>query len=363
MRLVVALFVALLGVSNAQAQAVFSTFMAYGSGGGGGAVTGLAMAKPVAFYGQIKPNGPIEINRRSPLAPMLSLYDRGDGYYVSGTPDFQNGGGWSNIQLTNHQYGGCTGGTVYGFTSGSTAYGTAGLWPGLGIQTACSDSGGLGLQIKAGGTGATTGLAIDTASDLANFGNGKGYSVGCQFIRVTGAVSNDFGFYCGRTWISDGERYTPGNSCNAPGFMWAFAEGALCDGSSGALVMGVYVATGTSGSPAQGVLGHFTITPNKYYNMGLDCLNNGSASANCEWWLNGAVQSGSLTNTSIPTTLSSGETDVEIGATLHDDGLSNHTPAAYIFKLDFWPRKLSASEWQQYWLNPWIMYKPLGAPS
>lgn len=352
----------LLTAPCAHAQAMFGAFMA-SSGASSGGVTGLAMAKPVAFYGQVKPAGPIEVNRHSPFAPMLSFYDRGDGQYTSGTNDFQVGGGAANFQYTNHQYGTCTGGTVYGFAQGSTAYGTAGLWPGLGIQAACSSGGGLGVQVKAGSqsAGAATGIAINTASDLANFGAGKGYSVGCQFMRVPGTVTADFEWYCGRTWISNGEGWTSGESCSTPGAIWGFVENAGC-GASGNLVMGAYVVTGTSGSATQATLGSFTMTPNKYYNIGLDCLNNGSASANCEWVLNGAIQSGGFTNTSVPTTTSSGETDVEIGATLHDSGLSNHTPAAYIFKLDFFPRKFSATDWQVYWLNPWIGYKPLGAP-
>jgi hypothetical protein len=344
----------LLAPLPAWSQAMFAPFMAASSASN--SVTGAIPSAPAAFYGQIKPTGPIELNRQSPFAPLVSMYDRGDGVYINGA--------YGNAADNGPTFATYSGGasTSAGFIQGvnSTPRGTAGLWPGASITNGFSGN-GLGAWIVTGvdtGGGVQTGLDINAASNLTALAAGAGYSVAVQVYRVPGTISADFEWYGGRTWISNGEGWEQANSCAAPGVMWGFVENAGC-GASGNYVVGAYVVTGTVASPTQKTLGSFTIAPNAYYELGIDCVNTSSGSASCEWLINSAVQScSSCTGLSLPSTTNTGETWIEAGATRHASGLSNHTCYCYVYKIDFYSRKLSLSEWSFRWNNPWSMYKP-----
>lgn len=348
--LFVAVLLALSPVA-AGAQAMYAPFMA--NGGAGGSITGII--KPTIYYwGQTKPQGMIEVNPQHWMAPMVSVYDRGDGFYINGAP----GNSVQNF-YASQQYNGVT----CELTAKSTAYGTAGLWPGLCITN--HDTGnnftGLGTYVEVGvgnSDVAASGLPINTVSGLSALGAGAGYSAAVQFIRNTATgVNADYEQYAGRTWISSGEQW---QSASGPGMLWGFAEDFGADNTHkcGELCVGGYI---TTSGPTQSVVGQTTVTPGLFYNLGLDCQNVTSGSANCDYIVNGAVTANALTGVAAQTTLSSNETMIQIGATWHRTGLSNHTPSAFIFKHDFWARKLNVSEWAWYATNPWGFYRPKGA--
>jgi len=352
-----ALILALLIAPPAHAQAMWALFMAHGVSAG--SVTGAMVPQLGYFTGQARPRGPIQVNYHSPYAPLASMIDSGNGIYVS--PTFIVG------SVVNGQvsaiYGTCSGSTTYGFSYGAAGANTAALWPGLGVQGNCAGNGApnMGARIKtgsdSGGVNVYPGILIDKASNLASGGAGMAYTVAMQVVRISGYVGAQYEMYGARTWISDGEGW-PGGS--TPGVMWGFVENAPSGG--GNYAVGAYVVTGSVGSPTQAVIGTFTITPNVFYTLALDCINVSSGSANCEWFVNGVKQSGTLSGVALPSTQNSGETDMSVGVQTHDAGLSQDMCACYVPKLDFLSHQLSPTQEWVYAQNPWIGYKPLGAP-
>jgi hypothetical protein len=315
------------------------------------------------FVGQIKPTGPIELNRKSIYAGLVNVYDRGDGIYVDAT----NNNPPIN-QVLSATYS--SGAGVCSLKGAATPYGTAALWPGACITSQCAGDGctssdGLGYVIPAGSASAggtnTSGLAINTASGLGALGAGAGYSVFASFIWTGVHVTNDYSWYVGRTWLSSGEGWM--GSCASPSgvaAMWAFIEAFDYQQSHYGLITAA-VTTGTNASPSQGCIGTFQMVAGTYYEMNIDCVNTSSGTATCEFMVNGVFQS-NLTGVAIPTcTVVQSECYDMIGATWHDSDLSNHTPAAFILKHSFVPRHLTRQQRQYHWLNPWTEYQPKGS--
>jgi hypothetical protein len=357
-RIAILLCAALCLLGAAPASAQWAIFMA-------GAVVSspsnpAGAAPSGGFAGQIKPTGPIELNRKSIYAGLVNIYDPGNGLYVDAT--------LQNAPLNSQQsatYSGGAGG-VCSLKGAATPYGTAALWPGACVQTqcagdGCSSGGGLGYVIPNGCIAEcstpASGAAIDQASNLASKGAGAGYSVFVSFIRVAGNISNDWGWYAGKTWISSGEGWAPSEA--TPCCQWAFVENVNPPDSTNYGVISAAVTTGTGAAPTQSFVGSYATTPGVYYEMNIDCVNTSSGTATCEFMVNGVYQS-NLTGVSLPTTNGS-ELYVEIGANWHDNALTNHTPAAYIFKHSFVPLHLTRQQRQYHWLNPWTEYKPKGS--
>lgn len=350
----------LFGATAVCAQALFAPFMANSSGGGGGAVTGVAGPSVGGFFGQVKPTGPIELNRRSPFAGLVNLYDRGDGWFIDGASDNP-----PIIWALSSTYN--SGSALCSVVSGSTAYGTASLWPGACVGNKCAGDGcstpyGIGITVPIGsvnnGNSLSNGQAISIASGLGALGAGAGYSFFMSFIWTGAHVVNDWGWYGGRTWISSGENYLVGSE---PLALWGFAENMNPVQSTNYGLISAAVTTGTTGSPVQSFVGSYQMVAGTYYEMSIDCVNTSSGSATCEFMVNGVYQS-NLTSVALPTpALNQSEMDIMIGANTHTSGLSNHIPAAYILKLDFIPRHLTRALRVQHWLNPWSMFQPKGS--
>ncbi len=332
---------------------IFLCAWTHGGGSGGSPVTAAATIPAPSFMTQSRPAGQITLNKRSTFAPLVSIYDRGDGVLINASND---------IPAISWSLQGSYNSTTCAITQKSSAYGTAGLIPGTCVGSNYAEP-GIGQTVPTGQNGSgsfTNGFAINTPSNLASLGTGAGYTVTCSFIRYSGSISADFELYCGRTWISAGEGW---QMSDGPAIMWGFAENFNdAPPGSGNYSMGAYVTTGSVASPAQATVGTYTITTGVYYEFALTCQNVSSGSADCIFYVNG-IQTGTLNGNALPATNNSGETDFMFGATYHTGTTeSNHSPLAQIFRSDFYPWVLNPSQIYYHYLHPWSMYKLVNTP-